>query len=190
MTEPPPWTITASEMLVEDRWIRLRADRLRTAAGQEIAPWYVLDYPDWCVAVALTADDRLVLVRQWRHGAQRWSLELPGGVMDAADGDPVAAARRELREETGFDGAEWRYLYAGHANPAIQTNRLHVALALGVAPTVAAMPEPAEVLRVECLKVEEVLAGLSQGLIGQAMHVGAILVGLAAAGRIRLGDGT
>ena len=186
MTDAPPWTITASETLIEDRWIRLRADRLRTAAGAEIAPWYVLDYPDWCAAVALTADDRLVLVRQWRHGAQCWSLELPGGVIDAEDADPLAAARRELREETGFDAPDWRYLYASHANPAIQTNRLHVVLGTGAVPVAAAMPEETEVLRVECLPVAEVLVGLGQGLIGQAMHVGAILMGLAAAGRIRL----
>jgi 8-oxo-dGTP pyrophosphatase MutT (NUDIX family) len=103
-TEPPPWTTTHSEILLEDRWIRLRADRLRTQQGVEIAPWYVLDYPDWCVVVALTEDQRLVLVRQWRHGAQSWSLELPGGVIDRTDRDPVAAAQRELQEETGYGG--------------------------------------------------------------------------------------
>ena len=187
MTDAPPWTTTASETLLDDRWIRLRADRLRTAAGLEIAPWYVLDYPDWCVAVALTPDDRMVLVRQWRHGAQRWSLELPGGVMDAEDADAVAAARRELREETGYDAAEWRYLYASHANPAIQTNRLHVVLALGAVPVAEAAPEPTEAIRVELPSVAEVLAGLGAGAIGQSMHVGAILVALASAGRIHYG---
>lgn len=185
-TEAPPWTTTHSETLIEDRWIRLRADRLRTASGAEIAPWYVLDYPDWCAVVALTAEHRLVMVRQWRHGAQAWSLELPGGVMDAEDADPIAAARRELLEETGFGGGTWRYLYAGHANPAIQTNRLHIVLATGVAPQATATPEPGEVIRVECPTVAEVLAGLPQGAIGQSMHVGAICVGLAAAGYISL----
>ncbi|MGX9962327.1 NUDIX hydrolase [Roseomonas sp. F4] len=186
--DAPPWTTTHSEILVEDRWIRLRADRLRTGAGVEIAPWYVLDYPDWCAVVALTADDRLVLVRQWRHGAQSWSLELPGGVMDAEDADAVAAAQRELLEETGYGGGDWRYLCAGHANPAIQTNRLHVVLATGVRLVAPATPEPTELIRVECPHVAEVLDALPQGLIGQSMHVGAICLGLAAAGRIRLGD--
>jgi 8-oxo-dGTP pyrophosphatase MutT (NUDIX family) len=185
-TEPPPWTTTHSEILVEDRWIRLRADRLRTRQGVEIAPWYVLDYPDWCVVVALTEDQRLVLVRQWRHGAQSWSLELPGGVIDRADADPVAAAQRELREETGFGGGEWRYLYAGHANPAMQTNRLHVVLATGLRQVATATPEPTELISVEFLGVAEVLDGLPHGLIGHSMHVGAICVGLAAAGLIKL----
>ncbi|NKE46495.1 NUDIX hydrolase [Roseomonas frigidaquae] len=185
-TETPPWTTTHSEILVEDRWIRLRADRLRTQSGAEIAPWYVLDYPDWCAVVALTEDHRLVLVRQWRHGAQSWSLELPGGVMDREDADPIAAAQRELLEETGHGGGEWSYLYAGHANPSIQNNRLHIVLATGIRRIAAATPEPGEVISVECPTVAEVMDGLRRGLIGQAMHVGAICVGLAAAGCIKL----
>lgn len=187
MTDAPPWTTLDSRTLIEDRWIRLRADRLRTAEGVELAPWYVLDYPDWAVVVALTADDRLVLVRQWRHAAQSWCLELPGGVMDPGDADAIVAARRELLEETGHAAAEWRYLYAGYPNPAIQTNRLHVTLATGAHAAAAATPEPGESIGVVLMPVAEVLAGLQRGLIGQAMHVGAIMVGLAAAGRIQLG---
>ena len=181
-----PWTVLDSRNLIEDRWIRLRADRLRTAEGAVLDPWYVLDYPDWVAAVAITADDQLVLVRQWRHGAGAWSLELPGGVIDAADADPVAAGRRELLEETGYGAASWRYLYAAYANPAIQTNRMHIVLGTGARAVAPARPEPGESIRVECVPVAAVLAGIGSGLIGQSMHVGAILVGLAAAGRIAL----
>lgn len=185
-SETPPWTTLDSEILVEDRWISLRADRLRTQSGVEIAPWYVLDYPDWCAVVALTEDDRLVLVRQWRHGAQSWSLELPGGVMDREDAGPIATARRELLEETGYGGGDWRYLYASHANPAIQTNRLHIVLATGIRPVAPPTPEPTELIRVEHLTVAAALEALRGGLIGQSMHVGAICIGLAAAGQIKL----
>jgi 8-oxo-dGTP pyrophosphatase MutT (NUDIX family) len=186
MIEDCPWTTLGSTPLIEDRWIRLRADRLRTAGGVEIAPWYVLDYPDWAVVVALTPDDRIVLVRQWRHAAQAWCLELPGGVIDPGETDPVAAARRELLEETGHDAPDWRMLYAAFPNPAIQTNRLHAVLATGCVPTAATAHEPGEAMSVECLPVTQVIAGIGQGMIGQAMHVGAILVGLGAVGRISL----
>jgi 8-oxo-dGTP pyrophosphatase MutT (NUDIX family) len=185
MDHTPPWTVIDSRTLVEDRWISLRSERLRNAAGQEVAPWYVLDYPDWVVAVLLTADDRLVLVRQWRQGARSWSLELPGGVIDRDDPDPLAAARREALEETGHGAAEWRYLTAGWANPAMQTNRLHVVLGTDATPVAPTAHEVGETIRVETLPVAVVLAGIGGGLIGQSMHVGAILLGLAAAGRIR-----
>lgn len=186
MTKPSPWTTLGSTVLIEDRWIRLRAERIRTAAGAEIAPWYVLDYLDFACVVALTGDDRLVLVRQWRQGAKAWCLELPGGVMDPDEADPIVAARRELLEETGYAAPEWRSLYASFPNPSTHSNRLHVALATGAAPAAAVAHEPGEAITVECLPVAEVLAGLGQGMIGQSMHVGAILVGLAAVGRITL----
>jgi 8-oxo-dGTP pyrophosphatase MutT (NUDIX family) len=186
VTDAPPWTRLSSRSLIEDRWIRLRADRIRTSEGTVLDPWYVLDYPDWVAAVALTGDDRLVMVRQWRHGAQTWSLELPGGVIDREDADPVAAGLRELREETGYEAEGWRHLYAGHANPAIQTNRLHVVLGVKARAVAAAAPEPGEDIRVELVPVPQVLAGIGTAMIGQSMHVGAILVGLAAAGRISL----
>lgn len=187
MDDAPPWTTIDSNLLIEDRWIRLRADRLRTASGLEIAPWYVLDYPDWCAVVALTGADEIVLVRQWRHAAACWSLELPGGVIDAEDADPVAAGRRELLEETGHGGGDWRHVVAGHANPAIQTNRLHVVLGQGVKPVAEATPEPTEAIRVECWAVDDLLTALPTGVFGQSLHVGAVLLGLAAAGRIGLG---
>lgn len=181
-----PWRVTSSRTLLRDRWIDLRVDSLLTGTGTVIEPWYVLTYPDWAVVVALTPEDELVLVRQWRHGAQRWSLELPGGVVDEADADPLAAARRELREETGFVAEAWRHVSASHTNPAIQTNRLHVTLATGAVRRGDATPDPGEALEVVLLPVPRVLEGLAGGLIGQSMHVGAVLLGLAAAGRISL----
>ena len=181
-----PWTVLGSRTLIDDRWMRLRADRLRNASGVELSPWYVLDYPDWAVVVALTPDDRMVLVRQWRHAVQAWCLELPGGVIDPGDADAVAAARRELLEETGHGAAEWRHLYASFPNPSTQSNRLHVVLATGAVPAGATAHEPGESMSVECVKVDEVLARARRGDIAQSMHSGAILVGLAAAGRISL----
>jgi len=186
MTDRPPWTTLDSRILVEDRWIRLRADRLRSDTGAEIAPWYVLDYPDWVAAAVLTADDRLVMIRQWRHAARVWSLELPGGIIDPDDTDPVAAAMRETREETGYVADSWSYVQCGFANPAIQTNRLHVVLGSGARAAAAPAPEAGESIQVVPMPVPDVLAELRAGRIGQSMHVGAILVGLAAAGRISL----
>jgi 8-oxo-dGTP pyrophosphatase MutT (NUDIX family) len=186
MTDASPWTVLDSRTLIEDRWIKLRADRLRTTQGTELSPWYVLHYPDWASVVALTDDDRMVLVRQWRHAVQAWCLELPGGVMDPGDADAVATARRELLEETGHGARDWRHLQTGYPNPAIQTNRIHAVLATGAHIAAPVAHEPGEQIEVVLMPVAEVVAGIRQGLLAQAMHVGAALLGLAAAGRIRL----
>jgi 8-oxo-dGTP pyrophosphatase MutT (NUDIX family) len=186
MTGPSPWTTLDSRRLVEDRWISLRADTLRTDRGAVLAPWYVLEYPDWTSVVALTDDDRLVLVRQWRHAAGTWCLELPGGIMDPTDADPVAAGTRELLEETGYAPGAARLVHGAFANPALQTNRIHTVLATGCTEVAPVAHEAGESMRVELMPVAEVLGGIAQGILPHGLHVGAALVGLAAAGRINL----
>jgi 8-oxo-dGTP pyrophosphatase MutT (NUDIX family) len=181
------WRIAGSRTILKDRWIDLRADRCLTPAGTEIAPYYVLSYPDWVHVVAVTADDRMVLVRQYRHAVGEAVLELPGGVIDASDRDPEAAARRELAEETGYGAGAWRMVGSFYPNPATHTNRVHVVLALDARPGVGPSLDPGEEgLETLTLPVREVLAGLPGGLIGQAMHVAAVYLGLSAAGRLGL----
>ena len=182
-----PWRTLSSEPLVHDRWINLRADRCVTPGGREIAPFYVLDYPDWVHVAALTDADELVLVEQYRHGAGVACLELPGGMMDATDADPVAAARRELAEETGFAADQWRAVTSLYPNPATQTNRIHAVLATGCRPVgEPALEDGEEGLQVRCVPVADILRDLPSGVLQQAMHVGILLLALAAAGRIKL----
>ena len=174
-----PWQVLRSATVLRDRWIDLRTDDCRTASGQEIAPYYVLTYPDWANVVALTAARELVLVEQYRHAAGRVVLELPGGVVDPADADPLAAAQRELLEETGFAATQWRPVCSLYPNPATQTNQVHTFLATGCRPVKPPSLEAGEEgLAVRCLKLDEVLAGLSSGLLGQAMHVAGLLLAL------------
>lgn len=129
---PEPWTIEASRITYQDAWLRVRSDRCRTPAGRVVEPFHVLEYPTWVNVVALTPVDEIVLVREYRHGAGRVLLGLPAGTMDAAEDDPADAARRELREETGYVGGRLVALGSGYANPANQDNRVHDFLALGV----------------------------------------------------------
>ncbi|HPR63894.1 MAG TPA: NUDIX hydrolase [Thermoanaerobaculia bacterium] len=91
-----------------------------------------LKCPDWINVIPLTRDGDVIFVRQYRHGTDEETLEIPGGQMDPDDRDPLAAAVRELREETGYGKGEWTTLGWVHPNPAILTNRCHLFLAEGV----------------------------------------------------------
>ena len=174
-----PWRVDASKTVLQDRWINVRADDCVTPGGHHIAPYYVLTYPDWVHVVALTAANELVLVEQYRHGIGKSVLELPGGMIDPADATPLAAGRRELREETGHAGSTWQPLGALYPNPAIQTNRCHGFLATGCHPVSSAALEAGEEgLVVRCVPLAEVQAGLASGLLGNAMHVAALLLAL------------
>lgn len=183
----PPWTIAASRHVHRDRWIAVRADDCVTEAGVAIAPYYVLEYPDWVQIVALDPDDNLVLVRQYRHGLGRVSLELPAGTMDPEDADPVAAAARELLEETGYGGAaRMRLVGTLSPNPANHANRAHVVLAEGVVPTRPPAVDGTEVIAVELLPYREALRRATDGTMVHAIHIACLILGLQAAGRIDL----
>src|SRR3981081_726450 len=97
-----PWQIKASHVIHRDRWISLRADDWVTESGVEIAPYYVLEYRDWVHVVAITPSREVVLVRQYRHAIGEVSTEIPAGALDPGETDSLAAAARELREETGY----------------------------------------------------------------------------------------
>lgn len=143
-----PWRVTASKVLVEDRWIRLRADACETADGHRIAPYYVLDYPDWVQVVAISPEDQVLLIEQYRHGVGRISLELPAGGIDPGDIDPIAAARRELLEETGCRGKEAILVQNSPVNPASHTNLVHTVLIHDVGPVQAPAADPGEQIAV------------------------------------------
>ena len=179
-----PWRRTGSRTVLRDRWLHLRAEAWETPQGVSLDPWWMLDWADWVHVVALTPDDRLVLVRQFRPGAQATTLELPGGIMEATETDPVVAAAREFTEETGFTAAEFRPVLGLPPEPAHSSNRIHFVLALGCAPAGPQALDAGEDIAVETWPVAEVLAGLTQGLVQNAMHVGGLLLGLRAAGRI------
>ena len=113
----------------------------------------VLRSPDWVNMVALDAEQRCVMVRQYRFGVGYSTLETPGGIVDPGE-DSNAAARRELLEETGYGGGRWQYLGAVEPNPAIHDHLCHHWLALGVRPVAAPTPGQGEAIEV-CPMVEK-----------------------------------
>ena len=178
MTEAPPWTVLAERVVVQDRHIDLRAETVRTAAGQELGPYWVMHLRDWVAVLAITPDDQVVLVRQWRQAAKLWVLEPPGGVVDEAD--IVAAGLRELREETGYAAARARHVGAMFTDPSRNTNRLHVMLAEGAVPASPPAREPGEEMTVELLPLAALRAGYARGLLGNAHHVAVVAMALGA----------
>lgn len=126
-----PWEQLESEPLGDYSVFRLRRDRNQSAASGKSADFYVLEAPAWINVIPVTRDGEVVLIRQYRHGTREITLEIPGGMTDPDDASPAAAARRELREETGYDCEQLIPLGALTPNPAIQDNHIHTFLAAG-----------------------------------------------------------
>jgi ADP-ribose pyrophosphatase len=182
---PLDWELLDSHYLIRDRWLTLRADRLRQPGGRVIEPWYVFEYGTWVNIVALTAAEEVVMVRQYRPGIGRTILELPGGVVEADDASPLAAARRELLEETGYTSDN--ILETGHVspNPASFNNLTYSFLALDARPVAAPHLDDGELVSTELWPLTRVIALAREGELLQALHVSALFFALAYLGRVR-----
>lgn len=128
---PSPWQVRARTTVADCRVFAVERQDAVRADGQRAGDFYVLRSHDFVVVVALTPRDEVVLVRQYRHGAEALSLEIPGGLVDPGE-DPLAAGLRELEEETGYRGGKASLLGWCHPNPAIMNNRCHFVLVRGV----------------------------------------------------------
>jgi 8-oxo-dGTP pyrophosphatase MutT (NUDIX family) len=182
-----PWTVRSSRPLIRDRWISLRADHCVTQRGAELDPFYVLEYPDWVHVVALDEEDRLLLVRQYRHGAGVLSLELPGGVMNPEETDPLVAGARELLEETGHVAPSLRHLARLSPNPATHTNGIHVVLAERARHVRPLELDATEDIAVERIPWRDALDLALAGAMINAQHVGLMMIALAQAKGVRIG---
>jgi 8-oxo-dGTP pyrophosphatase MutT (NUDIX family) len=123
-----PWKKISSKLLGDFRIFKLHSHlKISPRTGKE-HDFYILDSVNWVNVIAVTPDQKLVMVEQYRHGSNTVELEIPGGMMDANETDPVATAMRELREETGYAGKSARLLGKIHSNPAILSNVTYTVL--------------------------------------------------------------
>ena len=153
----------------------LRQQRFRLPNGREIPDYWISEYPPWVNVVAVTPDDHVVMLRQYRPGIGDVHYEIPAGVVDPGE-DVEAAARRELREETGFGGGDWSVLMRLSANPALQDNITTTYVAEGVRPMEGAQPETTEDLRVHLVPLAQIASLIDQSEMIQALHVAPLLL--------------
>lgn len=172
------WQKLASKYLVKEKWATLRVDEVKLPDGIVKDDYYVLEYPNWVNAIALTEQRKIILVRQYRHAADIVSLEVPGGVIDG-DEAPEFAIKRELLEETGYSFKSCKLLVELYPNPATSNNKTFTYFLTGGVKTHEQHLDEHEILNVEEYTVQEVIQLLEENKIAQALHVAALHYGLA-----------
>lgn len=165
--DPKRWTIVGSQYVLREPWLTVRRDHVRQPSGVEIPDYWVLEYPEWVNVIAITADGRFVMERQYRHAMGFTAYEICAGTAEAGE-DPLEAARRELSEETGYEGGEWEEFMTTSPNGTSMTNMTHTFIARGVVKAVDAHQELTEDIDVILMDEEEVLRLLMSQQIVQA----------------------
>ena len=165
------WTVEETRLLLHTPVFDVLEQEERAAAGPA-GVYVAMTAPDWVMVIPVLGED-FVMVRQWRHAAQRPTVEFPGGVRDG-DEDPAETAARELLEETGFRAGKLTRLGSVSPNPALFSNTFHCYLAEDLVPTGVQHLDADEVLTYERRPIREVLASFgspefSHALMGTAL---------------------
>lgn len=166
-----PWKVLHSEVVWQRPWFALQVDRVETGRGAILEEYPLIHARDWACIVPVTRDGQLVLVRQYRHGLGRETLEFPAGGVDPgeAHGD---AARRELLEETGYAADDWQHLLSVPPEPTRRRHLAHLYLATGAHVVSEQRLEPGEDAEVVLVPPSEI-DGLVHEL-NHAVHVAAL----------------
>jgi 8-oxo-dGTP pyrophosphatase MutT (NUDIX family) len=178
------WKILSSEYLFNDLWFKVRKDICETQEGKIINPYYVYEFPEWATAFALTEDNKVIMVRQYRHPVGEVIIELPGGCVDDTDKDYQTAIARELLEETGYTFTSYESLGKISANPSTNTNWMHMFLAKGGKKVAVQNLDHNEEIIVELYSIDELKKMIRENKIIQAMHITCILYALEKLGEL------
>lgn len=161
--------ILSSEYISKHQFFNARKDSYELPTGKIIDPYFVVELPVSAAAMAITSENEVIMIEQYRHPIQEKLLEIPGGFIDANE-SPDIAIRRELMEETGYDFDNIVYLGITAANPGVMNNFTHLFLATGGRKVADQQLDGNEEIEIVLKSLEEVKSLLLESKIKQSMH--------------------
>lgn len=160
----PRWKILEDKKVYETPIFSLHQNKVLPDGTNKPALFYVLDAPEWINVIALTDDNQILLVEQYRHGIHETTLEIPGGMVDSGE-YPEEAAKRELLEETGYSSDSWEPLGKTSSNPAIMDNYTHLYLARNCVKTAPQQTDGHEDIQIHIMPLDDFLQLVADGIV-------------------------
>lgn len=182
------WEEVRTEHLVRDEWIDFRRSAYRFPDGSVFEPFYSYSRRDYVVIVASDTEGNYLCVRQFRQGIKKVTTEFPAGGIEREDGkeyggsgdlsaeDALAAAKRELLEETGYESEEWQHLLTVPSNATIADNYAHLFAAKNCQKVSGQSLDETEFLKVKKFSAWEIEERIAKGGFEQAIHIAAWLL--------------
>jgi ADP-ribose pyrophosphatase len=173
-----PWKVLERTPVYRaDPWFAVERQKVELPDGRVIPDYHRITLPDCAGAVVQVEDGRYLAQRQYRHGPGRVCLTLPGGALNAGE-SPVDGAKRELREETGYEAREWKALGSYTMNANYGGGVMHLFLASGARRTVAPDNDDLEASELVFLTRDELRAAVGDGRVAVLAAAVAILLAL------------
>lgn len=161
--------ILHSEYINRHPYFTARKDAYKLPSGKIVDPYYVVELPVSVAAMAITENNEVILVEQYRHPIGETIIEIPGGFIDEGE-EPLDAVKRELFEETGYEFTEFVFLGKTSANPGVLDNFTYLYVAMGGKKTSVQKLDHNEEIDIKLKSIEEVRNMLMNGEIKQSMH--------------------
>ena len=163
------WEILRSEFVQDFKIFQIKKMQVRSPRTGKVSEVQAIHFSDWVLILALTRDEKVVMVRQYRHGIERVCLELPGGLVDPADTSPALSAQRELLEETGYLADEMVLIGECFPQPAILSNKCFFYLAKNAAEARAQHLDSGEDIEIIKIPLKEIPAKIENKEIDHGM---------------------
>ncbi|MGD2184962.1 MAG: NUDIX hydrolase [Desulfobacterales bacterium] len=163
------WAVLKRERVGDFKIFSLHKKQVRSPRTGEIKEVQAIEFSDWVLILALTAQQEVVMVRQYRHGIEQVCLELPGGLVDPGDTSPELSAGRELLEETGFEASEIKLIGECCPQPAILSNRCYFYLAENAISAQTQNLDPGEDIEILKIPLKEIPARIESKEIDHGM---------------------
>ena len=177
-----PWKVLkTSEVFSAEPWLALSVQQVRVPDGRIIDDFYQLALPDFTLVFAATPSGEIIMIRQYKHGAKRTSLTLPGGLVEKGE-DPEEAAKRELLEETGYQAESWQSLGSYVVNGNLGCGKGHFFMAAGAKPVQEPESGDLETMEIELLSREQIAEALRSGEVMLLNHAAVIALAMMAEG--------